>query len=279
MTGKRNIGSVAAIGGLSAAIALLTGLPAVSADELADLRANQELLQKRIDQLSQAPPPGAPGPYVPGFGPETRPADGTGHRRQLPAIVSDPRHRHLIAHRRHRLDRRHLVVAGARQRHRRSTTRAAIPTAVTNGMGGTGILPNIPLNNSIGHSRSGAFDISSRPSRLLFDARTPTAWGEVKAYIEMDFAATNENVVKAATTPSPTAGPRACARRYGTMGGLLVGQESGIFHDPDADAEIARFRRLGVERRAGARAAGQIHLSGSLRHGVDRRDSRTPHPG
>src|ERR1700731_3570130 len=73
MTGKRNIGSVAAIGGLSAAIALLTGLPAASADELADLRANQELLQKRIDQLSQAPPP-APGQFVPGFGPETRPA-------------------------------------------------------------------------------------------------------------------------------------------------------------------------------------------------------------
>src|SRR5439155_1976011 len=72
MTGKRNIGRVAAIGGLSAAIALLTGLPAASADELADLRANQELLQKRIDQLSQAPPP-APGPFVPGFGPETRP--------------------------------------------------------------------------------------------------------------------------------------------------------------------------------------------------------------
>src|SRR6266853_4777084 len=72
MTGKRNIRSVAAIGGLSAAIALLTGLPAASADELADLRANQELLQKRIDQLSQAPPP-APGPFVPGVGAETRP--------------------------------------------------------------------------------------------------------------------------------------------------------------------------------------------------------------
>src|SRR5262245_7943798 len=74
MTRKRNIGSMAAIGGLSAVIALLSGLPAASADELADLRANQELLQKRIDQLSQAPPPGAQGPYVPGFGPETRPA-------------------------------------------------------------------------------------------------------------------------------------------------------------------------------------------------------------
>ena len=34
MTGKRNIGSVTVVGGLSAAIALLTGLPAVSADEL-----------------------------------------------------------------------------------------------------------------------------------------------------------------------------------------------------------------------------------------------------
>src|SRR6516162_7298615 len=69
MSRKRNFGSVAAIGGLTAAVALLTGLPVASADELADLRANQELLQKRIDQLSQAPPQAAP--YVPGFGPET----------------------------------------------------------------------------------------------------------------------------------------------------------------------------------------------------------------
>jgi hypothetical protein len=62
-------GAFAIIGGLSAALALLTGPPAARADELADLRANQELLQKRIDQLSQAPPQAAP--YVPGFGPET----------------------------------------------------------------------------------------------------------------------------------------------------------------------------------------------------------------
>src|SRR5215469_7292102 len=66
MIRKRNIGSVAAIGGLTAAIALLTGLPAASADELADLRANQELLQRRIDQLAhqaQLPPTKAyPGP-------------------------------------------------------------------------------------------------------------------------------------------------------------------------------------------------------------------------
>jgi hypothetical protein len=74
MTRKWNLVCAATIGGLGAAFALLAALSAARADELADLRANQELLQKRIDQLSQAPPPGAaPGPYVPGFGAETRP--------------------------------------------------------------------------------------------------------------------------------------------------------------------------------------------------------------
>ena len=75
MTRQRNIGSVAAIGGLGAAIALLTGLPAANADELADLRAkqqllqsNQELLQKRIDQLSQAPRRARRVPTCPGSG-------------------------------------------------------------------------------------------------------------------------------------------------------------------------------------------------------------------
>jgi len=62
--------SVAAIG---AALMLLLGPPPTRADELADLRANQELLQKRIDQLSQAAPGSIPipGQYVPGFGPPT----------------------------------------------------------------------------------------------------------------------------------------------------------------------------------------------------------------
>ena len=69
MTTKRKFGSAAAIGAPIAAFVLLAGSSAVRADELADLRANQELLQKRIDQLSQAPPQAAP--YVPGFGPET----------------------------------------------------------------------------------------------------------------------------------------------------------------------------------------------------------------
>ena len=68
MTGKWNLGRLAAIGGLTAATALLTGLGPVRADELADLRANQQLLQQRIDQLAAAQtqtaalfPPGSAG--------------------------------------------------------------------------------------------------------------------------------------------------------------------------------------------------------------------------
>src|SRR3979411_3083228 len=69
MTRKRNIGSIAALGGFTAVVALMTALPSANADELADLRANQELLQRRVDQLAQAAPaafpPGGGGPGGP----------------------------------------------------------------------------------------------------------------------------------------------------------------------------------------------------------------------
>src|SRR5438046_6922446 len=79
MTNKRNIGTVAALGGLTAAVALITALPSARADELADLRANQELLQRRVDQLAQVPPPGAGpgGPVLAGSFPRSFVIPGT----------------------------------------------------------------------------------------------------------------------------------------------------------------------------------------------------------
>jgi len=240
MTGKRNIGNMAAIGGLSAAIALLTGLPAARADELADLRANQELLQKRIDQLSQAPPPGPGGPFVPGFGPETRPAAAPVTTGSFPRSFLIPGTDTSLRIGGIAWTDVMWYLHGARQANVLNNT-GGNPDGSQDGIGGTGNLPNIPLNNSTGHARSGAFTISSRPSRLLFDARTPTAWGEIKAYIEMDFAHSNENVVESGQTAVTNGYAPRLRKAYGTMGGLLVGQETGIFHDPDADAELLDF--------------------------------------
>jgi hypothetical protein len=109
------------------------------------------------------------------------------------------------------------------------------------GQGGTGNLASIPLNNSINRSRGESFDISPRASRFLFDARTPTAWGEVKAYIEMDFAYNNTNVNQSNASASTQAFYTRLRKAYATFGGLLGGVDTGIMHDPDADPELVDF--------------------------------------
>src|SRR5437764_13826650 len=65
MSRRRGAGIIPAIGWSLPVFVLATGLSAASADEIGDLRANQELLQRRIDQLAQVPPP-APPPGRPG---------------------------------------------------------------------------------------------------------------------------------------------------------------------------------------------------------------------
>src|SRR5260370_32995209 len=66
MSGKRGAGFMPVIGWSLPVFVLATGLSTTAhADELADLRANQELLQRRVDQLAQAGPSVAPGPGGP----------------------------------------------------------------------------------------------------------------------------------------------------------------------------------------------------------------------
>src|SRR5438046_9366140 len=61
MIRKRTFGTVAAVGGLSAAIALLSGQPSARADDTV-LQAKQQRLQSRIDQLAQVSPTTREGP-------------------------------------------------------------------------------------------------------------------------------------------------------------------------------------------------------------------------
>src|SRR5690349_3812707 len=53
MTRKWTVGTRATLSGLTAAAALVAAQPAAQADDGVDLRTNQELVQRRIDQLAQ----------------------------------------------------------------------------------------------------------------------------------------------------------------------------------------------------------------------------------
>src|SRR5258708_24680008 len=80
MSRRWGAGIVPAIGWSLPVFALATGLSVARADELADLRANQELLQRRVDQLAQVPPPppgGPGGPVLSGSFPRSFVVPGT----------------------------------------------------------------------------------------------------------------------------------------------------------------------------------------------------------
>jgi hypothetical protein len=229
---------MAAIGGLTATIALLAGPPASRADEMADLRANQELLQKRIDQLSQAPPAGAPGPYVPGFGAETRPPGAPVTTGSFPRSFLIPGTDTSLRIGGYGNGRVIWRLQGAAPGGQLNGQGGNVNQTFMDGGGGTGNLGSIPLNNTVGHSRSQTFTISGRESRLLFDARTPTAWGEAKAYIEVDFSFNNTNVVYSNNQGSTNSAITRFRKGYATLGGLEAGQDTGVLHDSDSDPEM-----------------------------------------
>src|SRR5438477_12229508 len=195
MTNKRNIGTVAALGGLTAVVALITALPTARAEELSDLRANQELLQRRIDQLAQvpppAPPPGGPGgPVTAGSFPRSFVIPGT----EVSLRVGGQGVGSVLWY------LKGNAVGGA------LSGQGSFNETYTDGQGGTGNLSGIPLNThtfsagpgaAVGnaHSRSSSWHFSGKQSRVFLDARTPSPYGEVKAYIEFDFSASNTNTI------------------------------------------------------------------------------------
>ncbi len=255
----------------------MAGLPPARADELADLRANQELLQHRIDQLSQAAPGSIPipGQYVPGFGPPSgapgpgQPVTSGSFPRSFLVPGTDTSIRiggfaNAVAQ---------WYATGANQGGQLDGQGGINNNTFFDGPGGTGNLPNIPLNNTPSHSRSSAFDLSPRTSRLLFDARTPTAWGEIKAYIEFDFAYNNTNVIQSNNQGTAMSEFGRLRKAYGTFGGFEAGLDTGVMHDPDADPELIDGDATTNGRLRTTQA--QVHLRRPLRHRVHDRGRAT----
>jgi hypothetical protein len=249
MTETRNIGRAAALGGVTAAIALLTGLSGANADELADLRTNQELLQRRIDQLAQAQelhaPGGTPGGGIAGaMGAQAIPGQsivGGSFPRSflIPGTETSIRVGGFID-----LTGSYFLQGAANGNPGRPTS-----TILQNGN-----LPGVPLNGPIivpglppqaqstATSRgNGVFMFSPEQSRINIETRTPTAWGESRTFLELDFARCNNfscQTLQQAGTNSIL--PR-LRFAYGTLGGFLAGQAISNFSDADADTESMEF--------------------------------------
>jgi hypothetical protein len=229
MTRKRNIGSVAALGGAVAAMALLTGLGSAGADELADLKANQELLKQRIDQLALgAPNPVAPGSTsLAGSFPRSFLIPGTNTSLAIGGYVE--------------LDATYWLTGGG---------------ALVNGneatpnIGAGGTVQSIPLGTGPGsaglfnaHARgNGVFEMSAKESRLRVETRTPTAWGEADTVLEFDFYGCQAGGADCANLNHST-NPFVPRLRlaYGTLGGFEAGQNWVPVSDLAAHAELFDF--------------------------------------
>jgi hypothetical protein len=238
MSGKRRVGLVPVIGWSLPVFVLATGLSTVRADELADLRANQELLQRRVDQLAQAGPstgPGPGGPVMAGSFPRSMVIPGTEVSLRLGGQGVGSVLWYMKG----------AAVGGA------LGGQGSFNETFVDGQGGTGNLPGIPLNThtfsntasgaGFAHSRSSEWDFSAKQSRIFLDARTPSPYGEVKAYLEFDFSASNTNTILNNNQGSVNGYIPRFRQGYATMGGLLMGQTQGTFTDNDSDPELLDF--------------------------------------
>src|SRR5438105_10603811 len=239
MSGKRGAGFMPVIGWSLPVFVLTTGLSTTArADELADLRANQELLRRRVDQLAQAGPsvgPGPGGPILVGSFPRSFVIPGT----EVSLRIGGQGVGSVLWY------LKGAATGGA------LNGQGSFNETYVDGQGGTGNLPSIPLNThtfsntaapaGFSHSRSSTWDFSAKQTRVFLDARTPSPYGEVKAYIEFDFSASNTNVILNNNQGSVNGYIPRLRQGYATLGPLLMGQTQGTFTDNDSEPELLDF--------------------------------------
>src|SRR4051794_23560205 len=246
MSRNRNIGTIAALGGVTAVVALLTGLPSAGADELSDAQAKNQLLQQRLDQLSQLPAVGSPvGGLYPGGPPS--PTAGAGivggsfpRSFLIPGTDTSLRVGGEI--------RENLLYFfnGGNPNNMPATSNVlnngainSTPYNIHNNVVGGVVVPA----SNIARSRSTSiYYLTPMQSKVNFETRTPTAFGEARTFMEFDwnssgaFAPNGVNSLTSTTNLTPR-----LRYAYGTLGGFLAGQANSNFADPHADPPSQEF--------------------------------------
>src|SRR5665213_1652561 len=175
MMKARKIGIIAALGGSTAALAMLTGLGGAHAG---DLQVNQQLLDTRIDQLAavgQQPGAGAV------FSVDQNKAAGA-------AVMAGSFPRSILIPG----TDTSLKIYGDIDEvidYWMSGGGVAVNTSLPNTtVGDNGFAQNTPLHNTIAAARGGGvFQQTPRQSKIGFETRTPTPLGEARTEIEFDF--------------------------------------------------------------------------------------------
>ena len=120
------------------------------------------------------------------------------------------------------------------------------------GTNSTALSPGaIPLDNnggaargtapSQGHSVHGASRFSASESRFHIETRTPTAYGELKTFMEGDFTGPSGLTPGSGFEVNSDSSGFRLRYAYGTLGPWLVGQINSLFRDSNAEPETLDF--------------------------------------
>jgi hypothetical protein len=258
MTGKAvtERWKVGALGGIAALAALAAGLPRAQADELADLRANQQLLQQRIDQLQQqlalGARPVAPGaPALAGSFPRSILIPGTNTSLSVGGYVN--------------LDVSYWFQGGPVNGNVQTPVigeagQAEATPLHLHGQSVGGLIFSAPTFDPRARG-NGVFQMTARESRLRVETRTPTPYGEAGTVFEFDWLGCNNLSCNGLNHVSNNLLPR-LRLAYGTLGGWLAGQAFDTLNDLSANPETIDFG--GTAGQWGPSRLPQLRYTGEL---------------
>src|SRR5215472_10217280 len=173
MTRACKISAIAVFGGGTAALTMLTGLAGARAD---DLQVNQRVLDTRVDQLAavgQQPGAGAV------FSVDQNAAAGA-------AVVAGSFPRSILIPGTDTSIKIYGQITEVLDYWMSGGNPNVTPQSTT--VGNNGQVPAIPLNGTVARTRSnGIFSQSPRESKIGFETRTPTPFGEARTVFEFDW--------------------------------------------------------------------------------------------